>query len=229
MAENNVPVAIKKGDSSPLVFFAALTFILAVIAVAASGIGVLGLLNYPQVDFLSHSGSLFCTSFGGACALVFLVCGMVCSAKSDPLPQVPQVSSRTFRIKRGENELLITTKRFAQRIDLLNALTKQQKFECLEAGEWVLHEDKEGNHYILGKFSYLMNNDEEKRCRVRLKVLPLTEAAKVTNIYYNTKNKRLVLLQDGELLPFRGAAANNYLMQKAWVFSGRHFDSMLSA
>ncbi|MCP5470274.1 MAG: hypothetical protein H7A36_07220 [Chlamydiales bacterium] len=230
MGKQNVQALAKEEDSSPFVFFAAFTFILAVIGVAASGLGVLGLLNYPQVDFLNHSSSLFCTSVGGVCAVIFLVSGLIFSHKAEEqIPREQQIKARSFQIKRGENELRIVTKRFQQRLDLLNALSKDQKFDCLESGQWALHEDEEGDHFILGKFSYLVNADEEKRCRVRLKVLPFKESASSTNVYYNKKNKRLMLLQNGELLPFRGATANNYLMQKAWIFSGRNFDSMISA
>lgn len=229
MGKNDVRTWVNQEEGSPFVFFAACTFILAVIGIAASGLGILGLMNYPQVDFLSRGGSLFCTSFGGVFAVVFLVSGLLFSSKAEHGAPADQISARHFKIKRGENELRIITRRFQQRMDLLHALSKEQKFECLESGQWALHEEENGEYYILGKFTYLVNQDEEKRCRVRLKVLPYAESANATNIYFNKKNKRLMLLQDGQFAPFRGIVANNYLMQKAWIFSGRNFDSMISA
>ncbi|MFN0065063.1 MAG: hypothetical protein ACKVOH_02365 [Chlamydiales bacterium] len=234
MGKSNITKTRQEEESSPFVFFAAFTFILAVLGVAASGLGILGLLHYPQVDFLNHNSSLFCTTFGGACAVIFLISGFMFSSKADAesLPPVQRESMRNFKIERGQQQLRVITKKFQQRIDLLNALSKQQKFDCLSSGEWTFHETKENSepqYYILGKFTYVANKDEEKRCRVRLKVLPLTDSASGTNVYFNQKNRKLVLMQEGRTLPFKGSIANNYLVQKTWIFAGRNFDEMISA
>ncbi len=220
---------VEEKDSIPFNVFAIITLILAVAGIAASGLGILGLMNVPQVDFLSHSSSLFYTSFGGVFGLAFLVSSLVLQQKAAGQAPADQVIARNYTIKRENNELRIVTSRFQQRIDLLSALSKEQKFECLESGQWVLHEESEGEYYILGKFCYLVNQDEEKRCRVRLKVLPMKESSTTTNIYFNKQKNRLVLMQNGQPVPFRGATANSYLMQKAWLFSCNNFDSMISA
>ena len=229
MEEDNVQVAVDQEESKPFALFARVTFILAIAGIAVTGMGIMGLLNVTQVDFLSRGSSIFYTSFGSVFGLAFLVSGLIFHQKAVEQEPADQVIARSYTIKRGENELRIVSRRFQQRIDLLNALSKEQKFECLESGQWVLHEESDGEHYILGKFCYLVNQDEEKRCRVRLKVLPMKESARTTNIYFNKQKNRLVLMQNGEPVPFRGASANSYLMQKAWLFSCNNFESMISA
>ena len=233
MEEENVQVQAQVTDeqefSVPFDLYSKVTFILAAVAIAVTCLGIFGLMRAPEVNFLSRSSSWFYTSFGGVLGLAFIISGYIFQQKADALEPAEQVIAKSHTIKRDGNELRIVTKRFQQRVDLLSALSKEQKFECLESGQWALHEEGEGEHYILGKFCYLVNGQEEKRCRVRLKVLPMQESARTTNVYYNAKKNRLYLMQNGEPVPFRGNVANSYLMQKAWLFSCNNFESMISA
>lgn len=229
MEEENVQAVEEQEAVIPFGFYAKITFVLAAVALAVGCLGILGLLELPQVDFLSHSRSWYYTSFGGALGAVFIISGYFFHKRAQAYEPADQVIAKSYTIKRNNNELRIVTRRFQQRVDLLNALTKEQKFECLESGQWALHEEGENEHYIIGKFCYLVNGEEEKRCRVRLKVLPMKESARTTNVYYNKRKNRLFLMQNGEPVPFRGDTANSYLMQKAWLFSCNNFDSMISA
>ncbi|MCH9611322.1 MAG: hypothetical protein K0U13_06765 [Chlamydiae bacterium] len=229
MEEKNIQAAEAQDSIAPFSLYSKIAFILAMAAISVTFMGILGLLHVPQVAFLSSSTSLFYTSFGGALGLAFIISCCIFQLKAVEHAPADQVIAKSYTIKRNGSELRIVTRRFQQRIDLLSALTKEQKFECMESGQWSLHEEGDGQYYILGKFCYLINGDEEKRCRVRLKVLPMKESAKSSNVYFSQKNNRLLLIQNGQTVPFRGNVANSYLMQKAWLFSCNHFDSMLES
>jgi hypothetical protein len=218
---------------SPQAFYAALTLVLAVLCFLAAGLGVLGLIEYPLVPKISSHFPLFCTTFGGSLATIFATSSFIFSKRADNQLKTKQLLNISLRksceIKEGEYSLIVLTKTFQKRVDLLPTLSKKQKLECLQPGQWALHKEGE-NLKIIAKFDY--ENDLKVRhfCGVSLKLVPMGKSKQIRNVIFDPASERLYLYHphDDKMVPFKGDLAINFLMQKMWIFCKQNLKTLIN-
>jgi len=214
---------------SPGAFYAATTLVLAALCALVAGLGFLGIIDYPAAPDVSSHFSLFCTTFGGGFAAVFAASSFVFSRRADQQLKTRHMLNLSLRksclITQDGHTMRVLTTSFCMRHDLLPTLSKQQKLDCLQPGQWTMHK-QEGERQVLAKFDFENTLGFRKHCSVSLKIFPLNEEKKTKNIMYD-KEGALFLSREGEILPFRGDVANSYLVQKMWIFCQKHFKQLM--
>jgi hypothetical protein len=217
---------------SPQAFYAALTLVLAALSFIAAGLGILGLIDYPAIPTLSSHFPLFCTTFGGSLAAVFATSSLIFSKRANHQLQTLEMLTLSLRksatIQEGNLSLNVLTKTFQKRVDLLPTLSKVQKLDSLQPGQWAVHKH-ENSLQILAKFDY--ENDLKVRhfCGVSLKLIPWRQVKQTKNVIYDPVSEKLYLYQAEKdaMVPFVGNVAINFLMKKMWVFCQKNLDQLV--